>query len=177
MKQLIYFFSALIIISSILACGDKEDPESYEVRKREHRLFRCKVDGKEWTYTGKEYWDIAPHIRSGYYTKDSLLIIRAIYNPKKEEDVRINFYSQKGLHIGDSKLSKDTEIWGLTGEGSLYDIDMEYDQNTLFIQDIDTVNHIIKGTFRFKTEEYFEKVVLVTDGEFDLKINTWIKQY
>jgi hypothetical protein len=54
MKTLKIIFAVLILSSIVLSCHE-EDTESYEVRKREHRLFRCQVNGKEWTYTGKEY--------------------------------------------------------------------------------------------------------------------------
>ena len=166
MKQLIYFFSALIIISSILSCGDKEDPESYEVRKREHRLFRCKFNGKEWAYTGKEYWDLIHHIRSAYYEEDSSLLLDAYYIPDKETIEHITLYSENGLKIGLNKLDKRKTVVCDKYLHSDYYID---------ILDIDTLNHIIAGTFECMVDGFSDTIV-IKDGEFDLKMDTWVKK-
>ncbi len=176
MKRFIYFFSVLIIFSSILSCGDKEDPESYEVRKREHRLFRCKVDGKEWTYTGKEYWDLIHHIRSAYYEEDSSLLLDAYYIPDKETEQSITIYSKKGVEIGKNEMSRFTKIRGFTYKNSGRNIlrDKPY---YIEILDIDTANHIIVGTFEFRAKNTFTKdIISITDGEFDLKMDTWVKK-
>jgi hypothetical protein len=40
--------------------------------------------------------------------------------------------------------------------------------------DIDTINHIIVGTFEFTAKDN-SKITKITDGEFDLKMDAWVK--
>jgi len=173
MKILKLIFAALIISSIVFSCKE-EDPESYEVRKREHRLFRFKIDGKEWTYTGKEYWGFFHHIRSAYYEEDSSLYIQAYYFPDKNTRQYINLYSKSGLKIGKNEISnRHTEIRGFR----CYGCGMEppfFETYYIEILDIDTINHIIVGTFEFNLKDGRDTAT-ISDGEFDLKMDAWVK--
>jgi len=104
------------------------------------------------------------------------LFIQAFYIPDKETNQQITMYSKSGLKLGLNVLDRYTKIKGFAckqcGRGISYT--KKYYINIL---DIDTLNHIIVGTFEFGAKDVSNHdLALITDGEFDLKMDAWVKK-
>ena len=175
----------LIAIFSILIFGTctkiDYDALKYKDRKENHRLFRCKYNGEEWT-TRVEYSLLGmynpPQLEStfykGYKGKDFLEIKARHYNENNNDYQIINIYYSDILKPGINKLTNyDDEFIYERGIGKHFFLDPQFD-NFLDISDIDTINHIIKGTFQFKADDKEKRhSAEITDGEFDIKIRFW----
>ncbi len=180
MKSFSKILYILLTCSLFYSCSlfEWEKPDPYEYEKNRHRFLRCKVNGEEWSdqyyfgYGGLyhaqwEYFGNPSHKRYGelYATAD--------YRPEK--DIFESLFIQiDNMNKGDNIISMNNHnsaiFLDLTPDPGLFyylDTTRSY---SFYVSEIDTVNHILKGTFHFTAlTKDKSKAVIVTDGEFDWK--------
>ena len=173
-KTTTIFLFVVLLITSILSCiDDTSEDDPYAFRKKIHRHLRCKVNGKEWTYTNEPFL-APPNITGAYSERNGNFSIEVKHKNEYKNEYMI-IYVGKDLIEGDNsnKLNFFVFIHHIPEPDKVFDIDTTYN-NQLFIKEINTAGHYITGTFEYRaiTEDKID-TILINDGEFDFHIINW----
>ena len=164
----------VLLITSILSCiDDTPEKDPYAFQKKIHRFFRCKVNGKEWTYTNEPYL-APPNLTGAYSERNGDFSIEATHKYGNKSRY-MQIYVGKDLIEGDNsnKLNFFVFIHYKPRPYKEFYIDTTF-YNRLFIKEINTSGHYITGTFEYRaiTEDKID-TILINDGEFDFHIINW----
>ncbi len=179
MKTFSKILYILLTFSLFYSCSlfEWEKPDPYANDKKFHRFLRCKVNGEEWSdiYCFDCGWSTAQWEYFGNPNHEAYgeLYVRARYRPEKEiyESLYIKIDNMvKGENVISNNNHTSPILADYSGETNIrYFLDTTRSYS-FFISDIDSTNHIIKGTFHFTAlTKDKSKAVIVTDGEFDWK--------
>ncbi len=162
-----YLALLLITMISVASSCQKEEPKTPSWHAD---VFRCKVNGVEWT--SKCVSDPlfgCNAIDCQYYWKDtktiSLRATRRLANNSIYQGLRLYRYKSK---IGDNHLQLTTEQyldWNKPSACIGHDMDTT-SVRRLTILEVDTVNFLIKGTFEFTAINNCQDTMRITDGFF-----------
>jgi len=173
MKSLfLYLLSVLAVATIIISCVDTPERDPYEYRKSHHKHFRCKVNGKEWTYTTAKF--LAPPTLTGAFEERTGTFSIEVTKKDSKESSHIDVFKGSNLKEGDNILYYSNFNNHRPKPSNIFKLDTTYNSNNLFIKDIDTTKHIITGTFEFRaiTDDKID-TIMITDGEFDFYVPNW----
>ena len=163
----------VLLITSILSCiDDTPEDDSYAFRKKIHRHFRCKVNGKEWTYTDETF--LAPPNITGAYSERNGDFSIKVRHKNEYKDEYMQIFVGRDLIEGDNITEASYPFLHYRPKPSkIFLLDTTY-YNRLFIKEINTSGHYITGTFEYRaiTEDKID-TILINDGEFDFHIINW----
>jgi len=178
----------LFIITSILffsSCKDKYDED-----RSNHTLFRCDVNGVDWTHNHSAggFLEMASFasLEVKYENESGAFDLIARYRPEEfshlsRRDQNFEFNIEEGLRIDENDLNelqdhneriyykKDEDLVnGFDVQAYHYYLDSTTN-NKFIIDQIDSTNHILRGTFYFEAAtKDGEKRIKVRNGEFDM---------
>lgn len=172
-KMTTIFLIVVLLITSILSCiDDTPEDDPYAFRKKIHRHLRCKVNGKEWTYTNETFL-APPNLTGAYSEKNGNFSIEVRHkNEYKSESMQI--FVGRDLIEGDNIIETSYPFRHYRPRPSkVFLLDTTY-YNRLFIKEINTSGHYITGIFEYRaiTEDKID-TILINDGEFDFHIINW----
>ncbi len=183
--KLLEVFSLLsVFILMLSGCGLFEKPDPYKWDKEHHRFFRCKINGKEWSNAGYD-WFYGDQSSIAYYSntysvkeRRGGMNINMDYEPSEYVYEALHLYiikdSKLGINLITTKNNIPTFSFLKPHPYIDYFLDKDYN-NFIEIIEMDSINSIIKGKFEFRamTEDKTD-TIMVTDGEFDWHVN-WYK--
>lgn len=167
-------YSSILLIAAILTLASscqKEDPFTPEGHVD---VFRCKVNGVEWTPNciSDPLFGCDP-VDCLYYppTQGVEFSVINISNDKsKNQSIGFSKYS---TILGENEIPfrlRTYKDWNKNGNCGFYDLDTTSVRN-LTILEVDTVKFLIKGTFEFTAIDHYgdcNDTVRITDGYFDV---------
>ncbi len=152
------------LLLTLLAGCKKEEP-TY------HRdIFRCKVNGVEWSATcpSDGLFGCNP-IDCQYYWKDTKTIEIAGINRKNNKETNQSMsFSNKATNVGDNIIPFRKEAykdWNKPAGCRFHDLDTTANRR-LTILEVDTVKFLIKGTFEYTAINDCQDTMHITDGYF-----------
>ena len=157
----------LISLLSLASSCQKEDMPA----DGHKNIFRCKVNGVEWT----------PHCVSGFfacsavdcqYYKGSgtieLVAIRENHDNSINQGIKLVKYNAK---IGFNEITYRSSVHSDLNNSSgcfLYIIDTSFNRSISIIE-VDSLDYNISGTFEFTAINKCQDTVHITDGYFDVE--------
>lgn len=167
--KIVQFLVALFLFSLLTpSCGLFEPEDPNKRAKEIHRFFRCKVNGKEWTFHSYD-WFYGDRSTIAYYSNTYSVVERrggldiSMNNEKDENNQEYMFiYIKNNLKEVDNKITKRSySNWCFStyknDEIKHFYLDSTYNNN-LYITEMDSTNSIIKGEFEFKGITKDEKI-------------------
>jgi hypothetical protein len=134
-------------------------------------IFRCKVNGVEWTpHCISDFFGCSA-IDCQYYKEDRSLSIRVerVYKDMSIDE-GMTFYKY-GILIGKNVVDTHSDIfqnWKNTSGCKLYVIDTT-EIHCLELYSLDTLRNSITGTFDFVLKNSCNDTIHISDGYFDLE--------
>jgi hypothetical protein len=168
MKQAGIFFIALLWLASSCQKEDMPPSDGHE------NIFRCKVNGEEWTpHCISDFFGCSA-IDCQYYVVDGVLgisVIRRYEDDSADEYIGMDI---RGAIIGDNILRQSSGYEYANGlkvfPCGYYDLDtLKIHKFTII--NIDTIKHTIEGTFEYSAYDRngsCADTVYITDGYFDI---------
>ncbi|MCF8239086.1 MAG: hypothetical protein K9I85_13070 [Saprospiraceae bacterium] len=163
------YLTILLIASLSLASScQKEDMPPTDGHKN---IFRCKVNGVEWTpHCISDFFGCSA-IDCQYYKEDRAFAINA-FNEDQGKKIDQSFgISKYNCLVGDNVITSKSSIYSdlIKFPGCRYyyiDTNMI---NIISIINIDSLNFFIEGTFEFTAISKCQDTVRITDGYFDVE--------
>ncbi|NOT35889.1 MAG: hypothetical protein HOP11_00765 [Saprospiraceae bacterium] len=169
MKNIIYSLS--LTITLLFSCCKEEEPCSTCFEN----VVRCKINGKDWVSNCKSNdplfgcWDLLCYY---YFRSGNGFEIRA-NSSVDNNSININVFSANGGLINGLNNLASNEIgysdFANSGNCSKYRRQDTNYFNNLVIEQIDTFNFIVIGSFSFKVHNECGDSTLITDGYFKTK--------
>lgn len=157
----------LIAILSLASSCQKEDSFTPNWHTD---VFRCKVNGIEWTPNCiSDPLFGCDAVDCQYYWKDTkgFEISAVNISSDKSTNESVHFFVRPA-NLGNSEmifLSREYKNWNNPSGCRFHNLDTT-SNHMLTIIDIDTVKHIIKGTFEFSAINECQDTIRITDGYF-----------
>ncbi len=162
------YLTILLIALLSLASSCRKDDMPSDGHKN---IFRCKVNGVEWTpHCISDFFGCSA-VDCQYYKGSGTISIGAIRQfANKSIDDGLIIYKY-GTQLGINQLTYKSEIYlnynNKKGCKSYY-LDTTVNR-TIIVEQVDTFNYIIKGSFEFTGLNQCGDTINVTDGFFDLE--------
>lgn len=168
-KSRLYIYS-MFILMFLWGC---EKGESFDYEVREHEVVSCKINGEDWVPVRTYLFAIRTY-KVQYY-EDTGFFSMSCANLR--EDVALKggiVMNVDSLKIGENKLVERDHIYYISNDENTSDCTYYYDldstnHNYINIENIDTVNYILTGTFGFTAVNDCAESIAVSDGYFDIK--------
>jgi hypothetical protein len=161
-----------ISLNLFISCKKDNLPKATEKGKN---TFGCKIDGKIFVPQKTITYPSMPPLRS-YYDDSSRYFELSVSEDRDEGNNGLKRYmilKLYNLKIGNNALNENNKALIVISTNN--QLDQRYETNTaiggtLNITRIDTLAHIISGTFSFNAASRPDnsKIISVTDGRFDI---------
>jgi hypothetical protein len=138
--------------------------------------FGCKVDGEVWVPRIEAFVPVTDLICVNKIPKEKgdFRIIAKLVTQTKNNTMNIIFgptlFSVGKVYYTDFQKAS-CQFSDLTNSSGYYTPKSDSTENWVDVSYLDTINHIISGTFQFKVvhDQNPNKKISITDGRFDLK--------
>jgi hypothetical protein len=138
--------------------------------------FGCKVDGEVWVPRIELFVPLTDLICANKIPnwEGNFKIFAKLVTQTKNNSMHITFgptlFSVGKIYNTNSQKAS-CQFWDLTNTGQYDDIESDSTQNWVDVSYVDTIKHIISGTFQFNLvqSQNPNKKLSITDGRFDLK--------
>ena len=157
----------LIAILSLATSCKKEDPFTPDSHTD---VFRCKVNGVEWTPNCiSDPLFGCDAVDCQYYWKDTKGVEISAVNRSNDNSVYQSMsFSKYTTIMGENLIPLRKEAykdWNNVSGCRFYDLDTT-STRSLTILEVDTINYLIKGIFEFSTINECQDTIRITDGYF-----------